>query len=351
MVNLDLIKKARHTARRIRSLSAPYGLILLYHRIAEPSTDPQAMCVTPSRFAEHLEVLRQIGRPVPLQQLARSLREKKRESRAVALTFDDGYADNLTAAKPLLARYEIPATVFVTTGDIGRERAFWWEELEQVFLRPGALPETLNLEINGQRHQWQLGAAAHYSDDDLELHRHWNLFVNAKHDPGPRQRCYRALNSLLHALPHEEKQRLTDELLDWASAQPIYSPAHRILSQPELSRLAEGDLVEIGSHTITHPMLSLLPASAQSEEIELSKTRLEEITGRSVTSFAYPYGSRSSYNKETMSLVRAAGYSCACANSFDAVWRYTDAFQLPRVIVGDWDGETFARLLRWLMLN
>jgi peptidoglycan/xylan/chitin deacetylase (PgdA/CDA1 family) len=349
MVNLDLIKKARQTARRIRSLSAPYGLILLYHRIAEPTTDPQAMCVKPSRFTEHLEALRRIARPVPLQQLARGLQERKREPRAVALTFDDGYADNLSQAKPLLERYDIPATVFVTAGDVGRERAFWWEELEQLFLRPGTLPETLRLQINGQRHEWDLGAAAHYSQRDFELHRDWNLFVNAKHDPGPRQRCYRALNGLLHALPNEEKQRLTDKLLDWANARPVHSPSHRILSPQELRRLAEGDLIEIGSHTITHPMLSLLPAAAQRAEIEESKASLEEITGRSVKSFAYPYGSRSSYNKETIALVRAAGYACACANSFDAVWRYTDAFQLPRLIVGDWDVETFAKIVRWLM--
>lgn len=348
---MNVFRRARHAARRLKHLSAPYGLILLYHRIAEPSTDPQAMCVSPSHFAEHLEVLRTHGRPLQLQQLAHGLREGKPQRRAVAVTFDDGYADNLSQAKPLLERYDIPATVFVTTGDVGRERAFWWEELEQLLLRPGTLRETLSLQINGERYGWDLGDAAHYSDEAYESHRHWNLFVPAKRDPGPRQRCYRALNDLLHGLLDEERQEVMKELLTWGGIAPNYSPAHRILSRPELSRLAEGELIEIGSHTVTHPALSRLPAGGQKNEIVGSKTFLEEVTGSSVQSFAYPYGSRSSYNTETISLVREAGYTCACASSFDAVWRGTDAFQLPRMIVGDWDGETFTKVVRWLALS
>lgn len=348
---MNAFRRARHAARRLRHLSAPYGLILLYHRIAEPSTDPQAMCVSPSHFAEHLEVLRTLGRPLRLQQLARGLREGKPQRRAVAVTFDDGYADNLTQAKPLLERYEIPATVFVTTGDVGRERAFWWEELEQLLLRPGTLPETLNLQLKGERYRWELGETAQYSDEAYNAERHWNLFVPAKHDPGPRQRCYRALNNLLHGLLDEERKDAMEELLNWGSIAPNYSPVHRILSPPELSCLAEGEWVEIGSHTVTHPVLSRLPAGRQRNEIEESKNFLEEITGCSVQSFAYPYGSRSSYNAGTIKLVREAGYTCACSNSFDAIWRGTDGFQLPRVIVGDWDGETFTKVVRWLALS
>jgi peptidoglycan/xylan/chitin deacetylase (PgdA/CDA1 family) len=81
----------------------------------------------------------------------------------VVITFDDGYADNLHNAKPLLERYDIPATVFVTTGHIGHEREFWGDELDRLLLQPSTLPELLGLSINGSPYQWELGEVAHYT--------------------------------------------------------------------------------------------------------------------------------------------------------------------------------------------
>ena len=84
----------------------------------------------------------------------------------------------------------------------------------------------------------------------------------------------------------------------------------------------------------------------QETEIQGSKARLEEILGRSVTSFAYPYGLRSDYSPETVAIVKQAGFDCASSSEEDNVWRGSDRFQLPRRIVFDWDGEQFARKLR-----
>ena len=113
--------------------------------------------------------------------------------------------------------------------------------------------------------------------------------------------------------------------------------------------MAKGRLVDIGAHTVTHPVLSLLPPAAQQAEIQGSKARLEEILGRPVTSFAYPYGLRSDYSAETVTVVKQAGFDCASSSYEDNVWRGSDRFQLPRRIVFDWDGEQFGRkLIQWL---
>jgi peptidoglycan/xylan/chitin deacetylase (PgdA/CDA1 family) len=104
-------------------------------------------------------------------------------------------------------------------------------------------------------------------------------------------------------------------------------------------------LIEIGAHTVTHPSLSALPIASQREEIWQSKTGLEEILDRPVTSFAYPYGKRSDYSAETVALVREAEFVCACSNFAGLVSQSTDRFQLPRVHVPDCDGEEFVKQL------
>ena len=118
-----------------------------------------------------------------------------------------------------------------------------------------------------------------------------------------------------------------------------------MLLPDEVFRLAEGGLIEVGAHTVTHPVLSALPAARQHPEIHNSKSQLENILRRPVNSFAYPYGGRSDYTRETISLVRQAGFTCACSNYSDVVRRGSDLFPLPRVLVRDWDGEEFAQRL------
>src|SRR5688572_28754639 len=83
-------------------------------------------------------------------------------SRAVAVTVDDGYVDNLAEAQPLLARREVLATVFVATDLVGRASEFWWDELERLLLQPGVLPSELMLVIGGASHRWSLGDASAY---------------------------------------------------------------------------------------------------------------------------------------------------------------------------------------------
>lgn len=335
------IRRLRRAARWLRNRFAPGVLILHYHRVVELPSDPHLLCVTPQHFAEHLEILQKHGRPMPLQHLVQALRDGNLPHRAVAVTFDDGYADNLYNAKPLLERYDIPATVFVTTGYMGHEREFWWDELERVLLQPGTLPETLHLSVNGSFYHWELGEVAHYSEDDYWRYRCWN--VEQRDDTSPRQRLFRSLYQLLHPLAEGEQQKVLDKLRVWAGVQSLCRPTHRTLTLNEVFHLAEGKLVEVGAHTVTHPVLSLLPAATQRDEIRWSKARLEEILEHPVTSFAYPYGLLTA---ETVTVVRESGFACACSSFADVVWRGTDRFQLPRVLVRDWDGETFASRLR-----
>lgn len=322
------------------------AVILLYHRVARLSSDPQLLSVTPEHFVEHLDIMRQIATPLRLGQFVQALNDGSLPRRAVVVTFDDGYADNLHNAKPLLAHHGIPATVFVTAGYVGKEREFWWDEVERLLLQPGALPEEIHLNIDGRTFQWELAGSSHYSEDDYRRCSSWHAME--KTEPTRRHTLYKTLCQLLRALPERDKRKTLDELMLQTGAEPKTRPTYQPLSAGEVVRLAEGSLVEIGAHTVTHPVLSGLPVEDQRVEIEQSKMQLEALLGRPVTTFAYPFGTRADYTARTAAMVQDAGFRCACSNFVGVIGRDVGRFELPRAIVRDWSGEEFGqRLKRW----
>lgn len=340
------IRRLRRAIRQLRRRFTPGVLILLYHRIGDLPSDPYLLNVTPEHFVEHLALLREQGRLLRLQQLTQALREGTLPHRAVVVTFDDGYIDNLYTAKPLLERYAVPATVFVTSGSIGQRREFWWDELDRLLLQPGWLPETLELKIGSITYRWKLDDDAYYSEVDQKRDHSWHLYQD--HDPTLRHSLFRSLHQLLNSLSREERWQALDQLAEWAGMGLTIRSTHRTFSPEEVVNLAEGGLVEVGAHTVTHPVLSTIPISAQYREIQQSKTDLEKILGHPIVSFAYPHGSRGDYTTETTRIVQEAGFDCACSNFVGIVREGSDHFQLPRVLVHDCDGETFAcRLKKW----
>ena len=342
MKKIHGLSKLQQATRQVRNWIAPGGLILLYHRIAEMPTDPFNLCVAPHRFAEHLAILKEHYHPMSLQQVVQTIQAGKQPNRAIAVTFDDGYADNLWNAKPLLEDYDVPATVFVATGHLEQKREFWWDELDRLLLQPGRLPSCLNLNINGKPYYWELGEASDYSDDDYQRDRTWNWYVQEQSDPGARQRLYRSLYQRLYPLSLNERQSLLDKLLAWSGAPATGRSTYRSLSPIEVCQLEQGELIEIGAHTINHPFLATLPIEAQQQEIQQSKTELETLLNHPVNSFAYPHGN---YTTQTIDLVRKTGFACACSTSEHRIRQPANCFQLPRVVVGNWDGDTFARWL------
>ncbi|QHG19852.1 polysaccharide deacetylase family protein [Nostoc sp. ATCC 53789] len=342
MILGKLNNKVRYTVQQLKNKIFPGALILMYHRVAEADSDPWSLCVTPKHFAEHLEVLRQYGYPLHLQQLTKRLSDRQYINRSIVVTFDDGYADNFYHAKPLLEKYDIPATVFVTTGGIDQKREFWWDELEQLLLQPDILPDLLRLNIHGKTYQWKLGEATHYSEADHQRDRHCRMGRKLRQYPTLRHTLYRSLYQLLQFLPIYERNKLLDELAIWANAEPVGRSTHRSLSKEEMLALESGGLIEIGAHTVTHPFLSQLPIASQQDEIQHSKDYLEKILGHVITSFSYPHGS---YTNETTSIVQETGFTCACSSIVGKVQQNSSFFLLPRVVVEDWDGETFAHWL------
>lgn len=321
-------------------------VILAYHRVASLSSDPQLLAVSPNRFDEQLSVLRQEFGPVSLAEAVASRRLGETPT-GVVLTFDDGYSDNLHEALPLLERHEFPATVFVTSGYVGATREFWWDELERILLTTPTLPDTLRLRIAGSDLSWNLGDAARTRPP---LSDSWNLVD--RRDPTARHTIYRSLCGRLRKLVVGEREGLLDDLRRWAGVDSEGRLSHRAVTEEELLELSDSQLVEIGAHTVEHPALAALPPSSQETEVVTSKRDLENVIGMKVAHFSYPFGRGrppwQNYSRGTVKLVEQAGYSAACSLK-PAFRRQASLYELPRMIVQDWDGDELIRRIHlWL---
>lgn len=334
-------------AGRTRALLQRRAVVLLYHRVADDdASDPWGLSVSPTHFAEHLEVLRRVATPLPLTELARRARNGTLPRRAVAVTFDDGYADNLLVAKPLLERAGVPATVFVVTGMLDGARAFWWDELERLLLGPDLLPPELALHVAGATRRWSLGDGwAREAGSDGCDHA-WRAWEPPR---SPPQRLYAELWRLMHGSAASERERMLEQLRAWRGTGALRDPVCRPLTEAELRTLIAGGGVTLGAHSVSHPSLASLSPDAQRAEIQGSAERLTRITGRAVAAFAYPFGGGTDITAATAALVREAGFECACVNQSGAVTRATDLFLMPRLFVADSDGDAFAHRLTGLL--
>jgi peptidoglycan/xylan/chitin deacetylase (PgdA/CDA1 family) len=283
-----------------------------------------------------MEALSKLGCAVPLAHLA----DRHPATPQVVVTFDDGYADNLLAAKPVVERFEIPAAFFVTTAYIGSVREFWWDELENLLLQPGSLPSTLYAKIDSRECQWDLNGEAEYPPELASAHAGW-LFDQPP--PTTRHKLFWMIYMALQPLAHDRRRSVLDDLWRQAGAPSASRCSHRPLSAMELVQLASGGLAEIGSHTATHRRLSQVSASDQLWEMATSQAALEELLGSPVRLFSYPFGSRADYSRETCKLANQSGFQLACSNCDGVVRGGFDHFQIPRMYVADWNGDEFRR--------
>jgi peptidoglycan/xylan/chitin deacetylase (PgdA/CDA1 family) len=295
-------------------------LVLGYHRVAEARWDPHNMCVSPDNFVEQLDVLRSIANPISLERLVSSLGREALPLRGVVLTIDDGYLDSLTVAAPALRRFGVPATIFVSTGWMGRE--FWWDKLKRLIQSRDSLDRPVELSVGDQLLAWQPAGS------DLE---------------GKKVELIRAASDFMRRLAPDDQSEGVRAVFDWFETEDREDPEVRCMTTEEVSRLALDDLIEVGSHTVSHPMLSRMKIEEQRHELTASKSELEKILGRPVKSFCYPSGS---YSSDTPRIAEEAEYNCACAAFSAPAVRGTNPYLLPRLWVPDLAGEPFRRWLR-----
>lgn len=321
----------------------PGPMVLLYHRITHLQQDPHLLAVTPEHFEEHLLTLRQHFRVVSLSELTKSLSQSSRAGQVVAITFDDGYADNAEVALPLLEKHNIPATFYLTSGFVGTVQEQLQDELERQLLLSSKCPDQVQLTVGGKSFVWEM-RSRDTVDNGVKSIVGWSM--DSKTDPSPRHKAHREIHNLMRALPPVERDEVLEQLRCQCGDPGPARSTHRAMSWDQARQMATCKLTDLGAHTVNHPFLSCLPLKAQREEIRESKKKLEEQTGQPVTSFAYPYGTRQSYTAETVEVLRGLGFTNACSNFRGRIGRFADPFQMPRFVVRDWNGDQFIEQLR-----
>jgi peptidoglycan/xylan/chitin deacetylase (PgdA/CDA1 family) len=257
----------------------------------------------------------------------------------VAITFDDGYVDNLHAAAPLLVRQELPATFFLTSGTLGSDREFWWDELDQLLLQPGALPSRLDMPLGDERRTIETGPAAAALEDPRSAAA---ACVPWEAAAGTRVGVYYSVWKSLRTLDDVARRVALDSLGRQVGVTASRRDSHRTLTREEACELARLPGVEIGAHSVTHVSLPDRTAAEQLQQMQQSRRDLESLVDRPVPGFAYPFGDIS---RRTLQLAESAGFDYACTTEAGCVDHATRPHRVPRIVAEDWPAERLAQRL------
>ena len=336
MILHQLLERAK---RKFNSQS----IVLMYHRIADPAVDSWELSVSAANFEEQLQVLKKSGLVIPMSDLIERIYLKKDSRPAIVLTFDDGYVDNYLCAKPLLEKYEMPATFFVSTKHIGIVKEFWWDELENILLLSPILPPNLFIHLNDLSYQYDLAEEIILTDAMRLKHNMWNY---NQVPPTDRTRIYLEIWKLLSPLTYSQQQEVIETLKVSLGRPYLTRNEYCLMSEKQLKELASVDSFTIGGHTVTHPSLTNHSKEMQAQEISANKEELQLLTGSIVNTFAYPSGN---LNDDTVGLLKQQGFQAAFTTHHQSINKNQDPYLIGRFQVNNWNGKRFEQAIKkWL---
>lgn len=302
------------------NLASPAGergrlSILIFHRVL-PQPDPLFPGeVDVARFDELMGWVREWFNVLPLADAVARLRSGALPPRAAAITFDDGYADNLTQAVPVLQKHGLHATFFIATGFVDGGRMWNDTIIESV---RGSAEAVLDARFLG------LG--------ELAL--------------GGVESRRAALAALIPAIKHKPAEQRAAAVTQVAAACGAALPDDLMLSSAQLRALRDAGM-GIGAHTVSHPILATLDEAAARREMADSRDRLQGLLGERIGLFAYPNGKLGAdYGAAHAALARELGFDAAVSTNPGACTRASDPYQLPRF--SPWDRSAWRYGLRML---
>jgi peptidoglycan/xylan/chitin deacetylase (PgdA/CDA1 family)/CelD/BcsL family acetyltransferase involved in cellulose biosynthesis len=282
----------------------PKFAILCYHRVGTEGV-PLYSQLEPEVFEAQMRFLRSRYRIVSLDTIHKELLNPDKTEPAVAITFDDGYRDVYTHAFPVLQRYAIPATIFVTGSAIESGEVSWYDK---VFLALDlAVPEKLDLMLDKPRRFF-------LANHRVRLQAAQEIIGWLRTLPDERRKEFCRDLERLVTFGHD---RIANRMLTWDQIRTMHAAG-----------------IGFGAHTLSHPALSRLSASALDEELRGSKAILEKQLGVPVSHFAYPFGKPADY-KTTEQAVARCGYRTAATTIWGVNTPGVNPYELYRVSLGE----------------
>lgn len=304
--------------RVLRATGGPRLSILIFHRVLRARDplrpgEPDAL-----GFESRMKWLAAAFRVIPLIEATRRLRDGSLPVNAACITFDDGYADNLTIAAPILSRLRLPATFFIASGFLDGGRMWNDTVIESV----RAVTGTLDLSA--------IDCGSWPCADDAQ-----------------RMTTIAGLLDRLKYLPQDERQTKVDAIADIAG---LPAKSDLMLTSQQVRELRRHGM-SIGAHTVTHPILTRLTPDEAHREIEDGRRALEDTVGERVKLFAYPNGKPGrDYDASHVAMVRSMNFDAAVSTAWGVSNRRSDPYQLPRFTPWDADVNRFGlRLAQNLM--
>ncbi|POZ52235.1 polysaccharide deacetylase family protein [Methylovulum psychrotolerans] len=293
--------------------------ILIYHQVLDAPDVMRPGEADIASFSWQMQLLARHFNVLPLAEAVARLQDRSLPPRAVTITFDDGYADNLRNAVPILKQQNLSATFFIASGYL--EGGRMWNDTVIEAIRNLPQPEV-----------------------DLSA---FGLGVMPLVSPAQRAATARTLLKCLKHLPPEQRLAHSQAL----AAQATALPDDLMLTRAQLRELhAQG--MEIGGHTVNHPILATLDKATATAEIAENKAYLEQLLAAPIRFFAYPNGRLGDdYLLAHRDIAKACPYQAAFSTHPGVATAASDVWQLPRFT--PWDATPLRFMLRmvWLYLK
>jgi peptidoglycan/xylan/chitin deacetylase (PgdA/CDA1 family) len=281
------------------------GAILMYHRVLPDELLKEdlniGMAVTTSEFEKQIKILKSKYKIVSIDEFNKNIKNKK-SNFMVVITFDDGYKDNLIYALPILEKYQIPATIYITTRFLDNDTWMWWYELKKEILKKSEL----NFKFKNFKYNFIL---KNYKEKKVTFEKIRKLFLSLKID---------------------EQIKLM-ELITGTKERKSYSDI--CLSKEDLIVLDKNPLITIGSHSHTHLNLSILDKENLLYEINKASEKLENLLNHKIKHFSYPYGQKEQVSVRESNLLADLNFNTAVTTQVFPL-RNCSSFLLPRIYVG-----------------
>lgn len=284
--------------------------ILMYHRVL-PADDfvsnknfNSDLIVSLERFEEQMRYLSNLYRLIPMDDLSGYLLYDG--DFAVAVTFDDGYKDILTYALPVLEKYHIPATIYISTRFPEGDCRMWWYELAEIC----ESRTSVEFEWKGKMYRWHLLSWAQ------------------------KCRCFREIRELIYPLSDVEINALMTLTRKSESSRDYHL---HVLTWNDICELSRHPLITIGAHTHSHSNLTRLPTEETVQEIQRCSALLRNRIGDKVKHFSYPYGALKNVGESNCEILENCGFETAVTARCDFLTKGHPPFRLPRFSVFDQD--------------